>query len=64
MDTKSAALDLDVHKLVLKKQEQIKEKYGVKVQVRDIVNNVLRKYVDEYDLFDDILKKGDLKKEI
>lgn len=47
---KTAVIHDDVHELIVNKKNQLKEKYHVDIQIADIINNVIRKNIDKFDL--------------
>lgn len=57
---KTAAIEQDVHELVIKKQKDIKDLRGVTVQVSEIINSILRDNISKYDIFGDDSKDNDV----
>lgn len=47
---KTAVIHDDVHELIVNKKNQLKEKYQVDIQITDIINNIIRKNIDKFDL--------------
>lgn len=47
---KTAVIYDDVHLLVVNKKTELKEKYGFDVQISDIINNLIKKNIDKFDL--------------
>lgn len=44
---KTVAIDEDVHGSVIRKQEEICKKYKAKVKISDIINVIMRTYIDK-----------------
>lgn len=67
---KTAAIEQDVHDMVMKKQKDIKDRRGVTLQVSEIINSVLRDNISKYDIFggdsddNDIIIAGHIEKRV
>lgn len=48
--SKTVLIEDDTHELIVNKQKEMKEKYGVDIKLASIVNNVLKRHIREYDL--------------
>lgn len=47
---KTVILEDNVHEMIKKRKEELKEKYKIEIKISDIVNNILIDNVDKYDL--------------
>lgn len=60
---KTAVIHDDVHELIVNKKNELKQKYSVDIQITDIINNIIRKNIDKFDLEKQDVLKIDVKLE-
>lgn len=48
--SKTAFIEDDIHQMVLDKQKEIKQKYGVDIRISDVVNKTLRENISKFDI--------------
>lgn len=53
--SKTVLIENDTHELIVNKQKEMKEKYGVDIRLASIINDVLKRHIRKYDL----IQKGE-----
>ena len=47
---KTVQIDESIHKLIVDKQKDIKERKGINIQMRDIVERLIKDNIDKFDI--------------
>ena len=47
---KTVQIDESIHKLIVDKQKDIREKKGINIQMRDIVEKLIKENIDNFQL--------------